>query len=47
MGLSDIDCSEIGVLFSRLLVNWVDPRRLGRVFESSGGFILLKLPIRD
>lgn len=47
MGLSDIDSSEIGVLFSRLLANWVYPRRLGRVFESSGSFILLKIPIRD
>jgi len=47
MGLSDIDCSEIGVLFSRLLANWVYPRRLERVFKSSGGFVLLKIPIRD
>jgi Uma2 family endonuclease len=39
-GPSDIDSSEIGVLFSRLLGNWVYPRRLGRVFDSAGGFIL-------
>ena len=40
VGPSDIDSSEIGVLFSRLLANWVYPRRLGRVFDSAGGFIL-------
>ena len=40
MGPSDIVSSEIGVIFSRLLANWVDPRRLGRVFNSAGGFIL-------
>ncbi|HEY9849373.1 MAG TPA: Uma2 family endonuclease [Leptolyngbyaceae cyanobacterium] len=40
MGPSDIVSSEIGAQFCRLLGNWVYPRRLGRVFESSGGFIL-------
>lgn len=40
MGPSDIVSSEVGVLFSRLLGNWVYPRRLGRVFDSAGGFIL-------
>ncbi|MEO8890920.1 MAG: Uma2 family endonuclease [Coleofasciculaceae cyanobacterium] len=40
VGLSDIYSSEIGVLFSRLLTNWVYPRRLGRVFDPAGGFIL-------
>ena len=40
MGPSDIVSSEIGVTFSRLLANWVYPRRLGRVFDSAGGFIL-------
>jgi Uma2 family endonuclease len=40
VGPSDIVSSEIGVLFSRLLANWVYPRRLGRVFDSAGGFIL-------
>jgi len=40
MGPSDIVSSEIGVQFSRFLANWVTPRRLGRVFDSSGGFIL-------
>lgn len=44
MGPSDIVSSEITVLFSSLLAIWVYPRRLGRVFDSSGGFIL---PNRD
>ncbi|MEG4395096.1 Uma2 family endonuclease [Microcoleus sp. BROC3] len=39
-GPSDIVSSEIGLEFGRLLLNWVEPRKLGRVFESSGGFIL-------
>jgi Uma2 family endonuclease len=37
---SDIVSSEIGAELVRLLLNWVKPRKLGRVFESSGGFIL-------
>lgn len=40
MGPSDIYSSEIGARLSRFLGNWVAPRRLGRVFDSSGGFIL-------
>ena len=40
VGPSDIVSSEIGILFSRVLANWVYPRRLGRVFDSAGGFIL-------
>ena len=40
VGPSDIVSSEIAILFSRLLANWVYPRRLGRVFDSAGGFIL-------
>jgi Uma2 family endonuclease len=40
MGLSDIDKSAIGAELISLLRNWVKPRKLGRVFESSGGFIL-------
>lgn len=40
MGPSDIASSEIGVRFSAFLFAWVNPRRLGRVMESSGGFIL-------
>src|SRR4028119_1420868 len=46
VGPSDIDSSEIGVLFSRLLANWVYPRRLGRVFDSAGGFILPNTDIK-
>ena len=40
VGPSDIVSSEVSILFSRLLANWVYPRRLGRVFDSAGGFIL-------
>lgn len=40
MGPSDIVSSEIGSLLIRLLGNWVYPRRLGRIFDSAGGFIL-------
>jgi len=40
MGPSDLVSSEIGAEFASLLLNWVKPRKLGRVFESSGGFIL-------
>lgn len=40
MGPSDDTSSEIGVIFSALLFAWVKPRRLGRVYDSSGGFIL-------
>lgn len=46
MGPSDIISSEIIVEFSRQLANWVKPRRLGRVFESSGGFILPDFELR-
>ncbi len=48
MGLSDIISSEVGAQLIRLLGNWVYPHRLGRLFDSSGGFILpdtnLKVP---
>ncbi len=40
MGPSDIVSSFVGAQFSRLLGNWVSPRRLGFIFDSSGGFIL-------
>jgi Uma2 family endonuclease len=40
MSPSDIESSEIGIRFSWLLMNWVNPRRLGRVFDSSGGFVM-------
>ncbi|MBD2771819.1 Uma2 family endonuclease [Iningainema tapete] len=40
MGPSDIVSSEIGALLIRLLGNWVYPHRLGRLFDSAGGFIM-------
>lgn len=40
MGPSDIYTSEVGVQLASFLWNWIFPRRLGRVFDSSGGFIL-------
>ena len=40
MGPSDIISSEIGVRFIAFLFAWVEPRRLGRVFDSAGGFIM-------
>jgi Uma2 family endonuclease len=40
MGPSDIVSSEIGSILIRLLGNWVYSRRLGRVFDSAGGFIM-------
>jgi Uma2 family endonuclease len=46
MGGSDIVSSEIGAELVRLLANWVKPRKLGRVFESSGGFILPNSDLR-
>ena len=46
MGPSDIVSSEIGAELVRLLVNWVKPRKLGRVFDSSGGFILPNSDLR-
>ncbi|MBW4698774.1 MAG: Uma2 family endonuclease [Aphanocapsa lilacina HA4352-LM1] len=35
---SDIVSGMIGARFSRFLGNWVDPRKLGFVFDSSSGF---------
>ncbi|MEG4943715.1 Uma2 family endonuclease [Microcoleus sp. F4-D5] len=46
MGPSDIVSSEIGGELLSLLRNWVKPRKLGRVFESSGGFILPNSDLR-
>ena len=40
IGPSDVYSSELGIRLSWLLMNWVAPRHLGRVFDSSGGFIL-------
>ncbi|NJK74276.1 MAG: Uma2 family endonuclease [Microcoleus sp. SU_5_6] len=45
-GPSDIVSSEIGAELGTLLLNWVKPRKLGRVFESSGGFILPNSDLR-
>ena len=46
IGPSDIVSSEIGAELVSLLRNWVKPRKLGRVFESSGGFILPNSDLR-
>src|SRR6476469_3162529 len=46
IGPSDIESSEIGAELIRLLGNWVKPRRLGRMFDSSGGFILPNTDLR-
>ncbi|MGJ5675981.1 MAG: Uma2 family endonuclease [Nostochopsis sp.] len=46
MGPSDIESSEIGAEFIRLLGNWVKPHRLGRIFDSSGGFIMPNTDLR-
>jgi Uma2 family endonuclease len=40
MGPSDIVASEVGSRLIAFLFAWVEPRRLGRLFDSSGGFIL-------
>jgi Uma2 family endonuclease len=40
MGPSDIVASEVGVMLIQRLSSWVYSCRLGRVFDSSGGFIL-------
>lgn len=40
MGPSDVYSSEISARLIWLMMNWVNPRNLGRVFDSSGGFIL-------
>ena len=40
VGPSDLVSSEISSILIRLLGNWVYPGRLGRVFDSAGGFIM-------
>ncbi len=40
IGPSDIVSSEVGVRLIAALYAWINPRRLGRVFDSAGGFIL-------
>ena len=37
---SDIVSSEVGVRLISVLFAWVNPRNLGRIFDSAGGFIL-------
>lgn len=37
---SDVYASEVSVRLSSFLWMWINPRRLGRVFDSSCGFIL-------
>ena len=39
-GPSDLVSSEIGAELVRLILKWVKPRKLRRVFDSSGRFIL-------
>jgi Uma2 family endonuclease len=46
MGPSDIVSSEISSILIRLLGNWVYPRRLGRVFDSAGGFIMPDMNVK-
>jgi Uma2 family endonuclease len=46
MGPSDIVSSEIGVRLTAFLFAWIAPRKLGRVFDSSGGFILPNTDLR-
>ncbi|MCC3532374.1 MAG: Uma2 family endonuclease [Microcoleus sp. PH2017_22_RUC_O_B] len=40
MGPSDIVSSEISSRLIAFLFAWINPRRLGRVFDSAGGFIM-------
>ena len=46
MGPSDIQSSEIGAELIYLLKLWIKPRKLGRVFDSSGGFIMPNTDLR-
>jgi Uma2 family endonuclease len=46
MGPSDIESSEIGAEFIYLLKLWTNPRKLGRIFDSSGGFIMPNTDLR-
>jgi len=46
MGPSDIESSEIGAQLIFLLKLWVNPRKLGRIFDSSGGFIMPNTDLR-
>ncbi|MEA5568383.1 Uma2 family endonuclease [Anabaena sp. UHCC 0399] len=46
MGPSDIESSEIGAQLIYLLKLWINPRKLGRIFDSSGGFIMPNTDLR-
>lgn len=46
IGPSDIESSEIGAEFIYLLKLWTNPRKLGRIFDSSGGFIMPNTDLR-
>lgn len=46
MGPSDIESSEIGAQLIFLLKLWVNPRKIGRIFDSSGGFIMPNTDLR-
>ncbi|MBH8566240.1 Uma2 family endonuclease [Nostoc sp. CENA67] len=46
MGPSDIESSEIGAQLIYLLKLWVNPRKIGRIFDSSGGFIMPNTDLR-
>jgi Uma2 family endonuclease len=46
MGPSDIKSSEIGAQLIFLLKLWVNPRKIGRIFNSSGGFIMPNSDLR-
>ncbi|MBD2605086.1 Uma2 family endonuclease [Scytonema hofmannii FACHB-248] len=46
MGPSDIESSEIGAQLIFLLKLWINPRKIGRIFDSSGGFIMPNTDLR-
>lgn len=46
MSPSDIESSEIGAQLIFLLKLWINPRKLGRIFDSSGGFIMPNTDLR-
>lgn len=46
MGPSDIVSSEITARLIAFLFAWIEPRKLGRLFDSSGGFILPNTDLR-
>ncbi len=46
MGPSEIESSEIGAQLIFLLKLWVNPRKIGRIFDSSGGFIMPNSDLR-